>query len=295
MPKSKKFWEFRAAAGMENTGELMLYGDISNDSWWGDEVTPQQFKEDLDALGNIDTLNVFINSGGGDVFAGQAIHSMLKRHPAKVNVYVDGLAASIASVIAVAGDTVYMPANAMLMIHNPYTISIGNANEFRKLADDLDKISESLIAAYQGKTGLETDGIKQMMDNETWMTAEEAVNLGFADEIEQSKKNAAHWDGTMLSINGQRFDISKFKNIPIPQNKRQEPIIYNEGKTLSEANRQRIQQARNLLNEILDQMSEDQSDSGPNNTIPLEKQTENGLLSLFQAQVEINQNRRFNT
>ena len=188
-----KFWKFKAAA--DKTGELLLYGSISNHSWWGDEVTPKQFKEDLDALGDIDMLNVYINSGGGDVFAGQAIHSMLKRHKASVTVYIDGLAASIASVIAMAGDKIIMPKNAMMMIHNPWTIAIGNAADFRKLADDLDKINESIKAAYLGKAAdLEESKLIELMDAETWLTAQEAVDLGLADEIEESKAVAAALD-----------------------------------------------------------------------------------------------------
>lgn len=183
----------------------MLYGEIVNKTWWGDEVTPKQFKADLDELGEIETLNVYINSPGGDVFAGQAIHSMLKRHKANVNVYIDGLAASIASVIAMAGDTIYIPKNAMMMIHNPWTIAIGNAEEFRKLADDLDKISESIIEAYKGKTFLDEDEIKELMNDETWMTAEEAVEYGFADELEEEKQVAA-------SVNLEFFN--KYKNTP---------------------------------------------------------------------------------
>jgi ATP-dependent Clp protease protease subunit len=159
--KNKKFWQFKAKGN--NTGDLMLYGDIADATWWGDEVTPKDFKADLDSLGNISDLNVYINSGGGDVFAGQAIYSMLKRHNATVNVYVDGLAASIASIIAMAGDKVIMPKNAMLMVHNPWTGGMGNANDFRKLADDLDKIGESLIAVYQDKTGMDKDKIIELL------------------------------------------------------------------------------------------------------------------------------------
>lgn len=210
----KKFWQFRASADDPKTGELLLYGIISDSSWWGDEVSPKQFKDDLDALGDVDEIKVFINSDGGDVFAGQAIYSMLKRHKAKVTVYVDGLAASIASVIAMAGDTVYMPKNAMMMVHNPWTIAVGNADDFRKLADDMDKIRESLIVAYQDKTGLEREKIIELMDAETWMTAEEAVKLGFADQIEETKKLAASLKGGHLFINGLEFDLGRFKNPP---------------------------------------------------------------------------------
>jgi ATP-dependent Clp protease protease subunit len=109
-----KFWSFKALD--KKTGELTLYGEIASVTWYGDEVTPKEFKADLDALGDIDTLNIYINSSGGDVFAGQAIHSMLKRHKANKNVYIDGLAASISSVIAMAGDTIFMPKNAFVAL-----------------------------------------------------------------------------------------------------------------------------------------------------------------------------------
>lgn len=210
----KKFWQFRNAADDPKVGELLLYGVISDYSWWDDEVTPKQFKADLDALGDVDEIKVFINSDGGDVFAGQAIYSMLKRHKAKITVYVDGLAASIASVIAMAGDTVYMPKNAMMMIHNPWTLAVGTADDFRKLADDMDKIRESLIVAYQDKSGLDREKIIEIMNAETWMTAEEAVELGFADEIEEAKKLVASIIDGRLFINGQEFDLRRFKNPP---------------------------------------------------------------------------------
>jgi len=192
----------------------MLYGDISSYSWWGDEVTPKQFKEDLDALGDITQLNIYINSGGGDVFAGQAIHSMLKRHSATKTVYVDGLAASIASVIAMAGDTIIMPTNAMMMIHKCWTIALGNADDMRKMADDMDKIDESIVAAYVGKTGLDKEDIIDLMTEETWMTAEDAMSYGFIDEIEESKQVAASVRKGILTINGQEMDLSRFQNPP---------------------------------------------------------------------------------
>ena len=198
-----KFWSFKAKK--DKTGELTLYGDISSTSWWGDEVTPKQFKTELDALGEIDQLDIFINSGGGDVFAGQAIHSILKRNKASKTVYVDGLAASIASVIAMAGDKVIIPKNAMMMIHNPYTWTAGNSEELRKMADDLDKIRESIVNTYEDKTGLAREKIIELMDVETWMTADEAKDYGFADEISDEKEIAA-------SIGG--FFMSKYLKIP---------------------------------------------------------------------------------
>jgi ATP-dependent Clp protease protease subunit len=201
--KNKRFWNFKALD--EKTGELTLYGEISNETWWGDEVTPKEFKSDLDNLGEIDTLNIYINSPGGDVFAGQTIYSILKRHKAHKNVYIDGLAASIASVIAMAGNTIFMPKNAMMMIHNPWTIGMGNAKDFRKLAEDLDKIRESLIAAYEGHSALTRDEIIEIMDSETWLTATECEEYGFCDVVEEEKTLAACIDKDILA---------RYKNTP---------------------------------------------------------------------------------
>ena len=201
--KNKRFWNFKSLD--EKTGELTLYGEISNETWWGDEVTPKEFKSDLDNLGEIDTLNIYINSPGGDVFAGQTIYSILKRHKAHKNVYIDGLAASIASVIAMAGNTIFMPKNAMMMIHNPWTIGMGNADEFRKLAEDLDKIRESLIAAYEGHSALTRDEIIEIMDAETWLTASECEEYGFCDVVGEEKNMAASIDKDVLA---------RYKNTP---------------------------------------------------------------------------------
>lgn len=192
----KKFWNIKSLN--EKTGELTLYGEIASVTWWGDEITPKEFKSDLDKLGDIKTLNIYINSPGGDVFAGQAIYSMLKRHKADKNVYIDGLAASIASVVAMAGDTVYMPQNAMIMMHNPWTFGVGNAKDFRKLADDLEKIKETLIAAYSNHSALLRDEIISLMDEETWLTADECYEYGFCDVVEKEKQIAALIDKALL-------------------------------------------------------------------------------------------------
>lgn len=202
---NKKFWTFKNAKNDPKVGELMIYGEISDVSWWGDEVTPKQFKKDLDALGELKELKVFINSPGGDVFAGQAIYSMLNRLPYTVSVYVDGLAASAASIIAMVGDTIRMPKNAMLMIHNPWGMVIGYSSDLRKFADELDKVRESIIPVYKEQTGLEDQEIADLMDAETWMTAEEALEKGFIHEIEEAKPVAA-----LIKD----FDLSRFKNVP---------------------------------------------------------------------------------
>lgn len=190
----KRFWAFRALAN--NEGELTIYGEIadSQGGWFSDgsEITPTSFKAELDALGDITTLNVYVNSPGGDVFAGQTIYSQLKRHKATVNVYVDGLAASIASVIAMAGDTIHMPANAMMMIHHPMSGVYGNAHEMRAMADTLDKVCESIQETYLAKaSGLTHEDLGALLDSESWLTAQECLDLGLCDVVEEEKAIAA--------------------------------------------------------------------------------------------------------
>lgn len=301
----KKFWQFRNAVNDPNVGELTIYSTIGSDgdfwSWLFDDVTPKQFKKELDALGDIKELRVYINSDGGDVFAGQAIHSMLKRHKAKVVVYIDGLAASIASVIAMAGDVVRMPRNAMMMIHRAWTIALGNAAEFRKMADDLAKIDESIIAAYEEKSGMDRDRIIQMLDAETWMTAEDAIEYGFADEIEERKQVAASLRGKLLNVNGQEFNLSRFQNPPLDLfpvanqtiDKDEPPKVQNKGRTLSAENEQRIVEARDKLNEVLSQLS-DGDDTGnktttEDKTTNLPKQQRQLPLSLYEKRLQLNE------
>jgi ATP-dependent Clp protease protease subunit len=211
----KKFWQFRAATDKDKKkGELLLYGPIADASWWGDEVTPKQFHEDLKALGDIEVLDIYINSPGGDVFASQAIYSMLARHSATKNVFVDGLAASGASLVAMVGDTVTVYKNAMLMIHNPWTFGWGFASDLRKIADDLDKIREAMIPVYTEKSGLSREEVIKIMDAETWLTGDEALEKGFADQVMDAKEVAASLNGGQATINGQVVDISRFKNFP---------------------------------------------------------------------------------
>lgn len=215
MPQDK-FWEFKASAKNNKAGELYLYGEIaSGSSWWGDEVTPKSFKSDMDNLGNIDTLNIYVNSPGGDVFAGHAIACMIKRCSAQTVAHVDGLAASMASAVVCACNKVIMPANTMLMIHNPWTRMMGNANDFRKRAGDLDKIGESTMSIYRAKTNLSDEKLKELLDSETWLTAQEAKELGFCDELEDAVQIAASISGDKLIYNGATFDMKAFSNIPI--------------------------------------------------------------------------------
>jgi len=179
----KKFWNFAASSGNEPP-ELILYGDISSYSWWGDEVTPQQFNDDLTALGEVSEIIVRINSGGGDVFAATAIYTRLKSHKAKITVIVDGIAASAATVICMAGDVVKIPAAGQFMIHDP-SIWCGwsDKNELKKAMNALETTKNSIIAAYALKTGKTNEEISSLMSAETWFTGGEAVDSGFCDEV----------------------------------------------------------------------------------------------------------------
>ena len=175
----RKFWNWVRNADEERT--LYLNGPIAEETWWGDEVTPRIFKDDLVAgAGNI---TVWINSPGGDVFAAAQIYNMLMNYTGKVTVKIDGLAASAASVIAMAGGDVFMSPVSMLMIHNPFTVAIGDGEEMLRAKALLDEVKESIINAYELKSGLSRTKLSHLMDAETWMNAHKAVEMGFADKI----------------------------------------------------------------------------------------------------------------
>lgn len=180
----RKFWnwirnEDESVPDMERT--LFLNGMISDETWYGDEVTPQLFKDELNA-GN-GNITVWINSPGGDVFAAAQIYNMLRDYKGSVTVKIDGIAASAASVIAMAGDTVCVSPVAMMMIHNPATMAMGEAKDMQKAITMLNEVKESILNAYEFKTGLTRARISHMMDDETWFNAKKAVELGFADKI----------------------------------------------------------------------------------------------------------------
>lgn len=162
---------------------LELNGTIAEESWFDDDVTPQLFKEELNA-GNGD-ITVWINSPGGDCVAAAQIYNMLSNYAGKVTVKIDGIAASAASVIAMAGDAVLVSPVSMMMIHNPATIAWGDSAEMQKAVAMLDEVKESIINAYEIKTGLDRKKLSKLMDAETWMDANSAIEMGFADEIMQ--------------------------------------------------------------------------------------------------------------
>ena len=157
--------------------EISIYGDIG-ESFWGESITASSVKDLLEGMEG--ELTVRINSGGGDVFDGFAIYNLLNQYDGEVTVKIDALAASAASVIAMAGDNIEIADNALLMVHNPWTLTLGESKDMIKTAELLDKIRDSIVTTYQARTGLETDTLSAMMDEETWLNADEALAQGFA-------------------------------------------------------------------------------------------------------------------
>lgn len=175
----KKFWNW--IKDSDETRTLRLEGPIDEESFWGDEITPQMFRDELNA-GEGD-VTVWINSPGGNVFAAAEIYTMLKDYKGSITVKIDAIAASAASVVAMAGDVVQMSPVAMLMIHDPSIVAMGNTKDMEKAIEVLNEVKESIINAYASKSGLSHARIANLMSNETWMNAKKAVELGFADEV----------------------------------------------------------------------------------------------------------------
>lgn len=175
----KKFWNW---IHDDSGGRVLrLEGPIDSESFWGDEITPADFRAELESEEG--DVTVWINSPGGNVFAAAEIYTMLKDYKSQVTVKIASIAASAASVIAMAGDQVLMSPTALLMIHDPSTIAMGNAKAMEQAITTLNEVKESIINAYAAKTGLRHNRIADLMSNETWMNAKKAVELGFADEV----------------------------------------------------------------------------------------------------------------
>ena len=180
----KKFWNWTNQAATETAPAeriLHLNGTIAEESWYDDDVTPQLFKDEL--MAGTGDVTVWINSPGGDCVAAAQIYNMLTEYPGSVTVKIDGIAASAASVIAMAGARVLMSPVSMMMIHNPMTIAFGDSGEMQKAIEMLGSVKESIINAYAIKTNLSRTKLSHLMDAETWMDANKAVELGFADGI----------------------------------------------------------------------------------------------------------------
>ena len=178
----KKFWKWTNLTESNPTERILtLNGTIAEESWFDDDITPQLFKSELNSCsGNI---TVWINSPGGDCVAAAQIYNMLMDYKGNVTVKIDGIAASAASVIAMAGTEVLMSPTSLMMIHNPFTIAIGDSEEMQKAMQMLDEVKESIINAYELKTGLSRTRLSHLMDAETWLNANKAIELGFADDI----------------------------------------------------------------------------------------------------------------
>ena len=222
MAKNKKFWNW--ARDADESGERVLYfdGEISDETWWGDEITPAMFKSEL--FSDKGDITIWLNSPGGDCIAAGQIYAMLMDYPHNVTVKIDGIAASAASVIAMAGTKVLMAPTALMMVHNPLTIAIGDTDEMQKAISMLDEVKESIINAYQVKTNQSRAKISHWMDAETWMNANKAIELGFADGVlEDSKRHQATptYAFSRRAVTNSLLDKVKTKEQPQPKSEPQ--------------------------------------------------------------------------
>ena len=215
--KNKHFWTFRAAAEENAAPELILYGDIASETWWGDEVTPRQFTEELDALGAVPEIVVRINSGGGDVFAANAIYTRLKDNAAKITVKIDGWAASAATIVAMAGDVIEIPGNGVFMVHDPSMGLLGYFNEadLVKLTDEIKVIKQSIVNGYALKTGKPADEIASIMAAETWYDGKQAVEAGFCDKLMFEDAETTVENGAKIVVNSVSLDLNRYPNMTI--------------------------------------------------------------------------------
>nr|DAY44803.1 MAG TPA: Putative ATP dependent Clp protease [Caudoviricetes sp.] len=259
--RNKTIWNI--VKNDDKNAELMLYGDIA-ESFWGDTISAKEVTEYLADL-DVENINVYINSNGGVVDTAIAINNALRRHKAKVTVNIDGIAASAATLITCAGDTVKMPKNALFMVHNPLTIAMGDSDEMRKQADMLEKYKNSILETYLQKVNIDKEKLSELMDNETWLSAEEALEYGFIDEIIENA-DIQVVENKVIS-NNMVFNMAEFKNFNINEDiknnkkgsgkmtieeiKNKYPDIYaeiiNEGKEIGiKEERTRIQEIEDL-------------------------------------------------
>lgn len=185
-----------------NAADINIFGDITSWDWSDRDVSSYKLSKQLEELQDVDEINVHINSYGGEVAEGLAIYNSLRKHKAKVRTYCDGFACSIASVIFMAGDERIMSKASLLMIHNAWTYAQGNSEELRKQADDLDKITSASINAYMSHVNITEKKLKKLMDNETWLTYQEAIEMGFATSIDEEAE-----DGINQSVKSKLIDM----------------------------------------------------------------------------------------
>ena len=257
MPKQLKFWNVMKN-DEEKSAELILYGSIGSDEYW-DDISDKAFKQDIENLGDVENIILHINSPGGSVFSAVAIANTLKNHKAKITANIDGLAASAATIITSACDTVKMPKNALFMVHNPITFAYGNNQDMQKTLEMLNKVKNSIIETYLNKAKTDKETLSELMNNETWMSAEEAKEYGFIDEIldENVEKEIIE---NKLIINNMAFDISRFKNFK--EKKNQEPRVINISVNSTGNPEEIADKFRNILNS-----TENQKNKGGNMTL----------------------------
>jgi len=257
MPKQLKFWNVMKNEE-EKSAELILYGSIGSDEYW-DDISDKAFKQDIENLGDVENITLHINSPGGSVFSAVAIANTLKNHKAKITANIDGLAASAATIITSACDTVKMPKNALFMVHNPITFAYGNNQDMQKTLEMLNKVKNSIIETYLNKAKTDKETLSELMDNETWMSAEEAKEYGFIDEIldENVEKEVIE---NKLIINNMAFDISRFKNFK--EKKKQDPRIINISVNSTGSPEEIADKFRDILNS-----TENQKNEGGNMTL----------------------------
>ena len=248
------FWQIKNEAE-EEEAELVLYGEIANSSWYEDDVTPKQFAEDLKALGGKD-LKLRINSPGGDVFAAQAIYNQLKSYTGNITACIDGLAASAATIITCAADKVVMPSNGIFMIHNPMCIVMGymDVPKLKKMTDRLTVVKQTIVNVYMKKCkNVSESKLNKLMDAETWMNADEALDYGFVDEVDADEQVNNFLQGGVAVVNNVSIDMTRFKQPEklkdILQSKPKEDKDMDDEKTL-------LDKLRNLLGAANNQQEE---------------------------------------
>ncbi|RNM18892.1 MULTISPECIES: head maturation protease, ClpP-related [Staphylococcus] len=252
--------------------EIDIYGLIDSATIEGMTISPQYVRDQLKAMGDVDEVILNINSNGGDVFSGVTIYNMLKRFDAHITVNVDGLAASIASVIAMAGDTINMPGNAMLMVHNAWTIGEGDSRSFKKQAEDLERINSVVFNSYVDKNpDIDHAILQDYMDEETWLTAKEAKKLGLIDNITENSRVAAATTSTILG--GDKF-MARYHN----EDTNQQP---------KETNDITVEDVMDKLEEILAEVKKgnDKGSDEPNKQTE-SKPAENSFARLFNMNIK---------
>lgn len=219
----KKFWRWKNQADESENGErvLELYGTIAESSWFDDDITPAMFRDEL--FSGVGPVTIWVNSPGGDCIAASQIYTMLMDYKDDVTVKIDGIAASAASVIAMAGTKVLMAPTSMMMIHNPATLAFGDHADMEKAIDMLSEVKESIINAYELKTSLPRKQLAKMMDEESWMNAKKAIELGFADGMLTDEKHIAD-DTEAYAFSACAVDMALInklaKNKPVPEGRK---------------------------------------------------------------------------